>query len=162
MKKTILYIVLLITAAGIVFFIKNKSQPNQVADNQNFAVENPDLISKIFMADKGNQKVELERHDGYWMVNDKYKAMKAKTEMLLETLIRVNVKYPVSKAEWNSVIKDLATRSTKIELYEKAADKPFKVYHVGGNTSDSRGYLYDYGSKRANSKPSLCYVYPGV
>lgn len=140
MNKNLIIAIIIISLAGIAgYFMFNNKPKHTVEAEQAFYLDNTDNVTKIFMADKGGKKVLLEKVDGVWMVNGKYTAFKAKVNVLLETIRRIRVDYPVTERMYNNVIKELATTSTKVEIYENNNAKPSKVYFVGGETLDGLG-----------------------
>ncbi|MBU0765991.1 MAG: hypothetical protein KJ607_14290 [Bacteroidetes bacterium] len=159
MKKNtvtgIVVIVLIIVAAVLYFNRKNTTIDTELS---NFAFEDTAAVTKIFMADKNNNTVTLERKNGYWMVNGKYEARKDAMDLLLETVCRVSVKAPVPKASHNTVVKNLAAGAVKVEIFVQ--DELEKNYYVGYPTQDQTGtYMLLEGS----SVPFIMYIngFPG-
>ncbi|MFT5834375.1 MAG: hypothetical protein ACI97N_002014, partial [Cognaticolwellia sp.] len=67
MKNTYLYLAILIVLGTIAYFvITDKSDSTLDGDDGNFAVENPNTIHKIFIADQQRKTATLIRKDGYW------------------------------------------------------------------------------------------------
>lgn len=162
MNKNFIIVAIIVLLSGIAGYIYFNQQPkNTVEAEQAFYLDNTDNVTKIFMADKGGKKVLLEKKDGVWMVNGKYTAYKAKVNMLLETMRRIRVDYPVTERMYNNVIKELATTSTKVEIYENNNTTPSKVYFVGGETMDGLGtpMIMEIEGKVA-SKPYVVHI-PG-
>lgn len=112
---------------------------------RDFSVKDTSTVNKIFMVEKSNNKVLLEKKDGVWWVNDKFKAREDAIYTLLKTLYRMDVKSPVPKSAHNSIIKRLATESIKVEIYQN--NELSKVIYVGGATSNHFGtYMMLEGS----------------
>lgn len=103
-----------------------------------FAVDNIDEIHKIFIADRQGESTTLERKDGYWIYNGKYKARPNAMENLLDAILRVQVKFKPPTAAVDNMVRDLAANGLKVELYNKN-DQLLKSYYVGGSTPDERG-----------------------
>lgn len=141
MKKILLLGLLLFMLASLVFyFAKNSSNTTLNSAENNFAVADTASIQKIFIADKGDKEIILERKpEGYWMVNNRYKARPGSMAILLETIKRIRPQYPVARAAHNNVIKNLATKARKVEIYTSATEAPAKTYYVGGTTLDRKG-----------------------
>jgi len=71
--------------------------------------------------------------------------------------MKIQIKYPVSKASYNTSVKRLATNSVKVEIYLKkplidilglklfVKERLDKVYYVGGPTTDNKGTLMKSG-----------------
>lgn len=125
-------------------------------DDTSFLVEDTAAVSKIFIADMRGSKVTLTRQQGFWMVNNEYRVRPEFMEVLMNTIRRISVAYPVAEAAHNQVIKELATDNKKVMLYNQQGDL-IKSYYVGGSTTDNLGtYMMIDGS----NKPMVC-VIPG-
>lgn len=130
----IIFIVLTLIAAIIYFSNENGTIKEELKD---FAVKDTASISRIFMVEKDNSKVLLERKESYWMVNNSFIARPDAIKTLLETIASVSVKSPVGKAALPNIIRQLATKSVKIEIYQ--GSEKIKVYYVGSPTPDEMG-----------------------
>ncbi len=165
-KYVLLFTILL---AVIAFILILKSSKTTI--KADFAVEDVSAITKIFMSDKNNNSVTIKRLDEKkWQVNDKYPARIDGMEILLETVSKLHVKEPVSKAGRNTIIKWLAAKSVKVEIYQTVYridlfnkirlfphEKCTKVYYVGDETQDNQGtFMLLEGS----DEPFIVYV-PG-
>jgi len=135
---------------------------------KDFAVKDTSAITKIFLTNKSNQSVTLERMSpGQWKVNGKYNVRKDLIDVLLKTMGTLEVQSTVAKAARNNVIKRLSTGAVKTEIYE-GEDTPSKIYYVGGATKNGKGtymlienssepfimhipYFYGYLSTRYNT-----------
>ncbi|MFA6126025.1 MAG: DUF4340 domain-containing protein [Bacteroidales bacterium] len=127
-------IVLGILAIILVSRVSNSSIKRELRD---FAVEDTASVDRIFMVTKDNQSVTLTRQDKHWMVNDKYVARADAIDVLLKTLNRIRVKSPVSVSMLDNAVRMLATRNTKVEVYQ--GKKLLKTIFVGGPTQDQMG-----------------------
>lgn len=138
MKKNyiifILVIILAVVAVWVVSTNENSTINRELVD---FAVADTASIDKIFMVKKSNEQVTLTRSNGAWIVNGKYPARKDAIDIVLKTLKRMQVKNPISKSSMDNMIKMLATRNTKVEVYSKG--KRIKTIYVGGPTQDQLG-----------------------
>ncbi len=164
MRKNRVAIVLLIILAGIsAFLLIYKNRTNTLdKESSSFAVEDTSSITKVFLADKQNNTVTLTKNNpGNWTVNNEFKASKDIVNMLLKTIMSVEVREPVSKAGSPQVIKMLASTSVKVEIYQRVYrinlfdkiklfphEKKTKTYYVGGATQDNKGtYMLIEGSE---------------
>jgi hypothetical protein len=130
----ILLVLLLVTG----YLVTKNSTGTLKKELTNFAVKDTAAITKIFMADKQNHTILLERQSpGTWLLNKKYMARKDAVNTLLSTMKDLSVKAPVAKGAFDNVVKHLATSSVKVEIY--IGDKLEKVYYVGHNTQDYSG-----------------------
>ncbi len=140
MSKKIVYgfIVLLILLMAV-YFMFSPSMRHSSKQLDDFALKDTSKISKIFMADKQGQSVLLERTPEQWTVNKKYKANFQPLQTLLETIASISVKTPVSKEKYETIIRQLAGKSVKVEIYTNSKTTPDKVYYVGHGNQDHTG-----------------------
>ena len=137
MKNRLVYIIavaLIIAVAFVVYFSRFSTIKKELRD---FAVPDTALVDKIFMVDKMNQTVLLERNNNEWRVNGKYCARRDAIFVLLKTIARLDIKSPVSKSMLATVISQMASRSVKVEVYKSG--KLNKTFYVGGPTADEQG-----------------------
>jgi hypothetical protein len=154
MKKNISIIsIALLLLILAVFLISQQSNSTLKNKEKNFAIDDTATITKIYMADKRDNQILLNKTPGgAWMVNDSLRALPEKVETLLRTLNSITVQRPVSDAAHNNVISRLAARSVKTENYQEAYrinlfdriklfpyEKKTRTYFVGGETQDKLG-----------------------
>lgn len=148
LKGNKLYILLFVLLTALTFFVLNRNKFSTLkSELRNFAIADTAVIDKIFLADKQGFSITLERVNvGEWKVNNKYKASQPKINTLLETMKLLEVKFPVPEKDFNSVVADMATRSVKVEIYQKG--ELAKTYYVGIQTVDQLGtYMLMENSK---------------
>ncbi|MEK7257317.1 MAG: DUF4340 domain-containing protein [Bacteroidota bacterium] len=141
MKKNLwLLLLFLVLGGGTAWYLLGKSkQKSTLGWDRMFKVENPDDIHKIFLAKRTTgETTTLERQGKDWIYNGKWKARPGAIKNLLEAVTQVQLKYVPPQAAIPGIVKDLATRSIKVEVYNKAG-KNLKTYYVGGTTADGRG-----------------------
>ena len=136
-KNWIILVLVVILAAVAVWVISTNTKSTISRELRDFAIADTASIDKIFMVKKSNEQVTLTREDKGWVVNGKYSARKDAIDVLLKTLKRVQVKNPVSQSSMDNVIKMLATRNTKVEIFSEG--KLLKTIYVGGPTQDQLG-----------------------
>ncbi|MDG1432995.1 MAG: DUF4340 domain-containing protein [Saprospiraceae bacterium] len=144
MKRTLILLILfLVLGTGAYFLVKNKDNSSTTSWNEagDFAVDNVDEIYKIFIADRQDYRVLLERKNGYWTYNKKFKAKNTQINDLLNTIRGVRMKYTTPRGAEDNMRKNLATSGVKVEIYDKN-DNKLKVYYVGGSTANSLGTYY--------------------
>lgn len=140
MKKSSITIILILSVlAGISIYVyKNKSKSTTLdTEASNFKFKDTANVDKIFLADKDGKALTLERIEGVWMLNNTYKVRPDIMETLLKTIATVEVKSPVSKLGKENVIKVMASKSVKVEIYSKG--EKVKQYYVGHTTQDHLG-----------------------
>ncbi|MCX7862785.1 MAG: DUF4340 domain-containing protein [Bacteroidales bacterium] len=137
-KKYWLYIVFLalIIISAIIFFTNQYGTIKK--ELKDFAYDDTSSVNKIFLANKNNETILLERINvNKWLVNKKFIARQDAINILLDAIASIQVKSPVPKNSFEQITKLLATRSTKVEIY--ANDKLVKTYFVGDPTPDHLG-----------------------
>jgi hypothetical protein len=105
------------------------------------------------------------------VVDDKYPGQKATINMLLATMLQIEVKEPVAMTARNNIIKQLAVSAVKVEIYQWKYrinifgkiklfphEKLTKVYYVGGATQTNRG---SYMLMENSTEPFIIYL-PGL
>jgi hypothetical protein len=139
-KNRILLIVLIILIIPTVYFIFKNSETTIRKELSDFAIKDTAAITKIFLADRNNHSVTLERKDNNkWLLDNKYEPRPELIRLILETFYKISVRNKVAKAAYNNVIKSLATSGTKCEVYIRNETQPFKTYYIGGQTEDALG-----------------------
>jgi hypothetical protein len=129
---------------------------------RDFAVTDTASINKIFLADKSGNAITLERKTpGHWTVNGKYNARPDAIVTLLYTIKKIDVKEPIGKNAQDNVIKRLAAKAVKCEIYQN--NKLTKAYYVGTETQDQTGtymILIDLETMKPSAKAFVTYI-PG-
>lgn len=141
-SKTLLVLSMLLVLAVIFIPIIDKNFKSTLKPElKNFALEEPEEVTEIFMATKhsATSYVKLSLNDkGVWMVNDEFPAEPEKVKLLLnDYLTRLVVKNPIPKQGLDDVIKSMAANAIKVEIY-KGTHKD-KVFYVGANAADELG-----------------------
>ena len=132
----IIFISLLIVTIAVV--INRNAKTTLKKELRDFAVKDTASIDKIFLADKSGATILLEKKpSGSWTLNRKYSPRPDAIQTLLTTINRVTVKQPLAKSAFNNIVKQLAAKSVKVEIYQKG--KLSKTYYVGGPTPENTG-----------------------
>jgi hypothetical protein len=135
------FIIAAVLVAVAIILVLNKGNTTLSADSKDFAVEDTASIYKIKLSDKlGNSTVLERKGDGYWMVNNKWKADRRQVDLLLKTMRLVEVKNPVPLKARNDVIARMASSAVEVVLSDKDGDE-IKTYYVAGPTPDEEGTL---------------------
>jgi len=140
MKRTLIYALVLVALGVAVWFgvLQKKVGTRALAQNA-FAYPDTANISKIFLADLGDKEILLERKSpGSWTVNGKFNARRDVIETLLSTLVQVETKYPVNKAQYDLAVREIAGNHTKVEIYNNKGVRAM-TYYVGPPTVRNRG-----------------------
>jgi len=153
-KLLIVIVVVLVAIAAWLFFDQKSGTINEAL--RDFGVKDTASVTRIFMANKSGQQILLDKQpDGSWMINKKHWARPDAVQTLLKTMYDVEVRSPVARAAYNTIIKSIASKGVKVEIYNK--NGLFKTYYVGGPTPDQLGtFMYIENS----SSPFITHI-PG-
>ena len=161
MKKYIVQILVIVLLVGIIvaaqvapygtsrlFDMLKIGKQATIRELRDFSIEDTASVDRIFMVDKENNSVDLtEKSDGRWYVNDEFLASKHSINLLLKTIHRMRIKNPVAKSAEENIVKNLATKSVKVEVYD--GDEILKTIYIGGVTQSQLGtYALLEGSDR--------------
>jgi len=141
-KNRLLIIVVVVLSVIAVWLYFNQKDGTMNKELRDFAIKDTASIVKIFMANKSGQQVTIVKQpDGTWLLNNKQLARPDAVQTLLKTMYDVEVRSPVGKAAYNNIIKNIAAKGIKVEVYNQQG--LFKTYYVGGPTQDQLGtYMY--------------------
>lgn len=157
MKRNLIGLAILLLLAIAAFYVyKQRGAGTLKPALHDFAVQDTAAITRVFLADKYGRKVTLDRvNEAEWTLNGTHKARKDMMDVLLKTIYRVQMKSPVAESAHNNIVKLMAGKSVRTEIYQ--GDKLVKVYYVGDATNDNMGtYMLLEGS----STPFICHI-PG-
>ena len=166
MKKnnriTIIITAILVVIAGVLIW-NNRYLSTLQGESSDFQVWDTASVTKIYLADRRDRESLLERQENGWTLNGTYKAHPKQVQYLLMTLYKIRIKMPVSKASHDNIVKQLASQSTKVEVYQMVPrinlfdkiklfyhEKRTKVFYVGDATMDSSGtFMLKEGADKA-------------
>jgi len=135
-KKQLFYFVLIILVGIVIWYLKPEKK-STITDN-NFAVSDTALVSKIFIADRSGTTIALDRVENNWIINNKYEVRKDAITTILNTIQQIRIQRPVPKNAFETVVKNLATTGVKVEIY--SGNKiPIKTYTIGNSTANHLG-----------------------
>lgn len=163
-KKITVTALSVLLLSGIAYWIiTNNNQSGSIRKElYDFAVEDTGSINKIYMVNTAGKQLILEKQNpGEWQVNGKFKARGDAMKNLLVCMKEMAVRSPVAKSAIENVSKELATSSTKVEIYQNS--KLSKAYYVGGDTQDGLGtfmLLTDPETGENSSLPFIMFI-PG-
>ena len=142
MKRNTVYLVALVAVCAVfaIWLVLKNRNATLRKELRDFAVADTAAVTRIFLADRNNHKILLERKSSSeWTVNGTEKARQGGINQLLITVKSVSVRTRVAKSYYNLTVKDLASTGIKCEIYLNQASTPQKVYYVGGSTQDILG-----------------------
>ena len=166
MKKnnriTIIIAALLVVIAGVLIW-NNRYLSTLQGEASDFQVWDTASVTKIYLADRRENESLLERQEDGWTLNGTYKAHPKQVNYLLTTLYKIRIKMPVSVASHDNIVKQLASQSTKVEIYQMVPrinlfdkiklfyhEKRTKVFYVGDATMDNSGtFMLKEGADKA-------------
>lgn len=136
---------LVLATIGAIFLLQPDSSTLNT-EMSDFALEDTSTVDKIFLSDKGDRNILLEKREGSWIVNGLYRAREDAVSNLLYTMKELKVRTPVPKSAYESIVKRMAGTSVKVEIYQ-GGENPTKVYYVGNSNPDHTGtYMLLEGS----------------
>ena len=124
MKKRNWIIILSVVAIGVVALVIARSGSKTSTFPQDYHIEDIDAVTKIFIADKQDNHVLLERvadstRDTQWTVDGTYPANQAMVDLVLSTLHEMRIRQQVNRNAIPNVVKLLSARAVKVEVYRK-------------------------------------------
>lgn len=135
-KQQILIIALLVIIGGYYFISSNFGESPRI-ERRDFAIDKIETVDKIIITSKRPSSFELTKTDNGWFLDGKYPAKEESMKYILETLEKMEIKYPVSKNSTDRVLTDLTTIGVKVEVFD--GSKNIKTFYVGNNTPDEMG-----------------------
>ena len=161
-RITIIITAILVVIAGVLIW-NNRYLSTIQGESSDFQVWDTASVTKIYLADRRERESLLERHTDGWTLNGTYKAHSKQVNYLLTTLYKIRIKMPVSVASHDNIVKQLASQSTKVEVYQMVPrinlfdkvklfyhEKRTKVFYVGDATMDSSGtFMLKEGANKA-------------
>lgn len=166
-KKRNLIILLAVILIGLIAFFIAKGGSRDATFDQDFHIEDINSITKVFLADKQDNNVLLQRvadstHDTMWTVNGSFPANQHMVDLLLETLHDMRIRQQVNKNAVPQTIKLLSARAIKVEVYQRCYfinwfngkfrlfphEKLTVTYYVGHETQDMMAcHMFRKGDK---------------
>jgi hypothetical protein len=138
-RSSLIVITLLTILCAVSFYLyKNKTSGSTLdKDARNFAVEDTASITKIFLADKNNHSLTLQRTKEGWKTTNGYHARPDAINLLLYTIRSLEVKSPVSKNAKKAVLKFMVGQGIKVQIYK--GDELIKQYYIGSENAENDG-----------------------
>lgn len=149
-------IMLIVLLVGVYVLNKKNATSTLNSNDSDFAVEQIENITKLFLADKSNQQVTLSKNqEGIWMVNNTFPAREDAISNLLYTIQNMSVKAPLAKAAHNNIVKQIAAKHTKVEVYLNNSNEPNSIFYVSIPNQEHTG---TYMLKEGSSVPFLMHL----
>lgn len=167
MKKKHAILAAIVAATGLAALAVTLARGRSATFEQDFDIENTEAVTKLFLADKFNNSCTLTRTfdaagDTIWMVDGKWEASRPLVDRALEILHDMRIREQVNKAAIPNVLKNMAAKSIKIEVYQRAhridwfggrlrlfpREKLASTYYLGSETQDMLGsYMLREGDR---------------
>ncbi|MBO7542166.1 MAG: DUF4340 domain-containing protein [Bacteroidales bacterium] len=172
MKKRNTIIIVVVLLLGICAFFIVRHGARKSTSDEIFHIEDVNAITKIYMADKLDNQVLLERtSDTTWTVDGKYPASEGMMDMLLETLNQMRIRQRVNRAAKKNIVDNIAVSNTKVEVYQIVpfinwfggklqlfkSEKLVATYYIGHETQDNMG---SYVFREGDDEPYIVHI-PG-
>lgn len=124
MKKRNFIIIAVVLVLGIITLFIAKHGAKDATFDQDFHVEDIASVTKIYLADKENTHVLLQRstnspEDSTWLVDGTFPASQGMVDLLLETLHDMRIRQQVNKNAVPQAIKLISARAVKVEVYQR-------------------------------------------
>ena len=124
MKKRNWIIIIAVAVIGLVTLLIARSGSKTSTFSQDYHIEDIDAVTKIFIADKQDNHVLLERvadstRDTQWTVDGQYPANQPMVDLILSTLHDMRIRQQVNRNAIPNVVKLLSARAVKVEVYRK-------------------------------------------
>lgn len=120
MKKFLFWLILIcfIAALGTYFWSKKGFNTFSTKDTT-FSISDSSILDKIEITGPYGRTLVLERWEDSekWTVDGRYVAAQEAIDLLLETLEKMRVNYPVPKAAKENVLKKMANSPRKVKLF---------------------------------------------
>ena len=120
MKKRNLILIGAVVVIGVVALVVALRGSRTATFSQDYHIADTASVTKIFLADKQNNEVLLERQaDSSWRVNKSFTASQPLVDLLLETLNTMRIREQVNKSAAPTIIKDISAHGIKVEVYQR-------------------------------------------
>jgi hypothetical protein len=169
--KNILYLFLtfVLVGGGTYWFMHQKNDKTSLtAADKDFAYPDTKNIGKIFMVDRRNHTIALEKNGEKWLLNGKYTANANAIKNILELVEKVRVRFVPSKNATKNIVEELAKDGIKVEIYDNNKQL-VKCWYLGGSTNDELGthmimdgaeqpYVCDIPTMQGELRPRLMMI----
>lgn len=139
MKRNLIYFGILVALCMAAYFtlIHDKSSSYSKKDAA-FALEDTVNVSRIMLTTLTGDTIDLRNNTGSWTFNNGKMPRPDAIHNLLRTMHQVEIKVPVAKSMHNTVVKNIAGRRTRVEVYNLKGEK-IKGFYIGDNSDKLNG-----------------------
>ena len=151
MNKTLLLVLLLLAlGAGAWYITKSDKKDNMPASTSLYAIDDISVVYKAGLIYPDGRKVKLERTKDGWLYNGQ-KGNESVINTLLNTIKKQRILYATPASLKQTMLKSLATKKVKVELYDKN-DQLLQLFYVGAPSNDGNS---TYFIKEGSNEPHL-------
>lgn len=140
MKKGIILLLVLAivgTLGYVAYQFSKAPEEGSLKAISNFAIKDTASIDKIILTDTQGDTTILNRKDGYWMANEKFRIEQNPLNTMLKTIRNIRVKSEVNQEMSDNLVEQMIINNTKVAIYQNG--KLSKTYYVGNPTKDRYG-----------------------
>lgn len=150
-SKNLVYLLVLVVLLGVAgWLISNRNEQGSLERklDYEFGIKDTASIDKIIIKDKRPSSVTLTRDEGFWVVNNEYRARKEAMNTLLETLHRMEMRNFIEERMKPTVLKRMSVFGKEVQIYQNG--KLLKTFFVGTETHDE---MATYMMNKASDAP---------
>lgn len=143
-KNYLLPIIFLVLGAATAWYLssdRKETASSTLGWDRKFAVDDINKVHKVFIAKRTGEITTLTRNGDHWLFNGMHKVSPNAIENVLEVVGDVTLKYVPPKAATDHIVKEMAARGIKVEVYGKG-DELLKAYYIGGVNADARATFF--------------------
>ena len=170
-KKNIILIAAAVLVAVLALLIALRGS-KKATFKQDYHIADTQTITRLFLADKQERQALLTKvNDSLWLVDGEYEASLPTVNLLLETLGTMRIRQQVNRNAVPNVIKDLAARAIKCEVYQRVPrinwfggrlqlfphEKLTTTYYIGSETQDQ---MATFAFREGDKVPVIVHI-PG-
>ncbi len=133
---------LAIAAAAFAFVRYEENNRAEEYPERQFAVDSPDLIGRLFIADMTGRTMDVRREtDGTWTINDSVKASATLMDQATRTLAELKIDHIPNRATTGAVQQEMAANALKVEVYDRENKKLRSILIGGGSPKSTGSYM---------------------
>lgn len=125
-----------------------------------FAVEDTTSIQRIELQQQGGDMQVLKRQQGYWELNNAYRADPQLMALLMSVLHNVEVKRPVASNQQQGVEQSLLENGSQVRIYDR--EGLLQEFYAGGNEQEQISYFMKNGTAYVMELPGYANYISGI
>lgn len=143
-QKTLLFLSLILLAlAGLSwYFIKQGNKDySALTRDRDFAVKNTEDIAVIILNNRIGDSVHLQKKDGIWLLNGRYKAYPNALQNLMDAISSIRMQSIPSSGYYKNIMDGFKGMGIQVSLFDEGHEL-MKSYWVGGATQQEYGTYF--------------------